>query len=216
MSLWRCIVLCDSGFIPFFFSEDMGITDDADRLKILQQITSMKADIVTSGSVSPTRRLRSPLKGRKFSDCVYPANPSMGGQFCRGNRSPRSRAGMAGANQNLRNRYVNITVQGRSPRTSESGTSVINSPTQLSMDQTSSDSQESSRISTPDKPLQDISFPDVDCNSRRGYDQYSKIHTVATLRHHNVKRLSRSLDRFFPVSLMEWWLALCKALWEFF
>ena len=196
-------VLCNhQQCVCSFHLEDMGITDDADRLKILQQITSMRADIVTSGSASPARRLRSPLKNRKFSDSVYPAPPSMvvGGHMGVGSRSPRSRAGTVGANQNLRNRYVNVSVPGQSPRTSDSGTSVMNSPTQLSTDQTSSDSRESSRISTPDKPLQDIILSDMECNSRRGLDQLSKIHTVATLRYHNVKRLSRSLDHIFPVS----------------
>lgn len=173
-------------------SEDMGICDGADRLKILQQITSMKADLVTSGSASPTRRIRSPIKGRQFRDCSLPNNYAGGGRVCRGSRSQRSGSG---GTQTL-NRYVNVLIQNNSPRTSDSGTSVI-SPTQLSTDQTSSDSQESSRISTPDKQLQEMVLSEV--THRRNLDDLNKLRTVATLRYHNVKRLSRSLDHLFPV-----------------
>lgn len=170
----------------------MGISDGADRLKILQQITSMRADMVTSGSASPTRRIRSPVKGHQFRDC----NHYTGGRVCRGNRAQRSGSG---STQTF-NRYVNVLVQNNSRRTSDSGTSVINSPSQLSTDQTSSDSQESSRISTPDKQLQDMVLSEV--THRRDLEDLNKLRTVATLRYHNVKRLSRSLDHIFPVCLL--------------
>ena len=99
-------------------------------------------------------------------------------------------------------RYVNVLVQSGSPRTSDSGTSVINSPSQLSTDQTSSDSQESSRISTPDKQLHEMSLAEVVVPRRRNLEDLNKLRAVATLRYHNVKRLSRSLDHLFPVSTL--------------
>lgn len=174
----------------------MGITDDADRLKILQQITSMRADLVTSGSASPTRRIRTPMKGRRFSDATCPSHYPGGG---RGSQAWR---GVQGPRQNFKtNRYVNVPIFGTgSPRTSESGASVINSPSRLSTDQASSDSQESSRISTPDKQLQDVLSYDVE--KRHGLSSHlSKLQAVATLRYHNVRRLSRSLDHLFHVSM---------------
>lgn len=171
----------------------MGITDDADRLKILQQITSMRADLMTSGSASPTRRI---LKGRRFSsDNSYPTQYSIGGRVCRGSKSQASRNDMHGGNQNFR--YINLQIQEDNPRTSDSGASIINSPSQLSTDQTSSDSRESSRISTPDKQLQEVVLAEV--NRRRNLDDFNKLQTMTTLRYNNVKRLSRSLDHLFPV-----------------
>lgn len=188
-------------------SGDMGISDDSDRLKILQQITSMRADTVTSGSASPVRRIRSPMKGRRFSEIVCPtrhygSGGGGGGHIYRGSRSPRSGGSSRGSPGGVKqSRYVNIPIQDnvRSQRSSDSGASMISSPTRLSTtDHTSSDSQESSRISTPDKQLQEATLSEVD--RRGGLDHLNKLHTVATLRYHNVKRLSRSLDRMFPVS----------------
>jgi len=129
--------------------EDMGITDGADRLKILQQITSMRADLMTSGCASPARRLR---KGRHLSSSTqYP----MSGHGCWGQRYHANKSDAQGMKQAPRQtRYVNLNVQEDSPRTSISGASQLNSPSQLSTDQTSSDSQLSSRMSTPEKYLQ--------------------------------------------------------------
>lgn len=186
----------------------MGISDSADRLKILQQITSMRADMVTSGSASPTRRIRSPIKGRQFRDrSSLPGHHYMGGgRGCRGRTSQAGGSGSGGGgggggcyrSSSSSSRYVNVLIQNNSsPRTSDSGTSVVHSPSQLSTDQTSSDSRESSRISTPDRQLQEMPLTDVP--RRRNFDGLTKLQTVATLRYHNVKRLSRSLDHLFPV-----------------
>lgn len=166
-----------SQVLEFFHTEDMEVTDAADRLKILQQITSMRADTVTSG---PPRRLRSPIKNRQFNS--HNTHYSGGG---RGAKLSQKQG-----------RYVNvpITAAGGSPGTSDSGT--INSPSQASA---SSESLESSRISTPDNQLQDIAhFPRTE--AARDLDQFNKLQRVATLRYHNVKRLSRSLEHIFPVS----------------
>lgn len=181
----------------------MGITNDVDRLKILQQITSMRADLVTSGSVSPTRRIRTPMKGRRFSDTTNSTHYPGGGRGPQGWRAGGIVPQGAKQQNQRQSRYVNVSIfSSRSPRTSESGASVINSPSQLSTDQNSSDSQESSRISTPDKQLQEVSY-DVEKRRELTTNHLSKLHAVATLRYHNVKRLSRSLDHLFQVSLGE-------------
>lgn len=153
----------------------MEITDDADRLKILQQITSMRADTVTSG---PPRRVRSPIKNRQFNSTAVPSHYSGPG------------GGRGAKLSQKQSRYVNVSITAGSPGNADSGASVINSPS------ASSASQESSRISTPDNQLQDI----VLAEATRGLDQFNKLQRVATLRYHNVKRLSRSLEYLFPVS----------------
>ena len=207
----------------------MGISDSADRLRILQQIITMRADLVTSGTASPIRRMRSPIKGRQFADHLSSSSsssvtPSLyaasrhvsrggsggggGGGGSSGNRPQRSGSGSA---QNFNNMYVNVLMQqqqngnSRSRRTSDSGTSVVNSScSQLSSssatDPTSSEaSQEGSRISSPDRQLQqDLALSDP--THRRELENFNKLRAVATLRYHNVKRLSRSLDHLFPVS----------------
>lgn len=174
----------------------MGVTDDADRLKILQQITSMRADLVTSGSASPTRRIRPPMKGRRFSDTTSSNYYPGGGRGPQGWRG----GGINTPKQNLKqNRYVNVPIfAAGSPRTSESGASVMS---QLSTDQNSSDSQESSRISSPDKQLQEVSY-EVEKRQRLSAGHLNKLQAVATLRYHNVRRLSRSLDHLFQVSYL--------------
>ena len=165
--------------MEFFHTEGMEITDDADRLKILQQITSMRADIVTTG---PPRRVRSPIKNRQFSSSnMVPTHYSGGG---RGSKLSQKQ-----------NRYVNVSIAAGSPGNSDSRPSVVNSPSQASA---SSESQESSRISTPDNQLQNVALSKAE--AARDLDQFNKLQRVATLRYHNVKRLSRSLEHIFPVS----------------
>lgn len=177
----------------------MGIKDAADRLKILQQITSMRADLVTSGSASPSKRMRSPAKNRRFSDMALPTSSS---NIYRGSRSPRGMRPLVKQNSKLSAKYVNISVQENNRRASDSGTSVIYSPSQLSTD----DSRASSRIDSPDKQLQEVNLlqqqqqqQQLHCHDNRGLEHFSKLRTVATLRYHNIKRLSRSLDNLFPV-----------------
>ena len=187
----------------------MGITDDADRLKILQQITTMRADLVTSSS-SPTRRLRTPIKIRRFSTdttttaaTTCPALYSGGGRGSHGCRTHRT-SGVSVQGQGVpTKKYINIPIFPSSPRTSDSGPSVLNSPT---TEHTSSDSQEGSRISTPDKQLQDVVIScEVERRQKKGLsNHFGKLHAVATLRYHNIRRLSRSLDHLFQVSLMSY------------
>ena len=173
----------------------MGVIDVADRLKILQQITSMRADLMTSGSASPTRRMTSPVKGRRFSGNMHSPHHSGGRYVNLGSKSPRFGTGVPSRQAVRQNfeptRYVNIPISERNPRTSESRTSIMNSPSQLSTDQTSSDS---SRISSPDK------LHEVDLEEKRDLNYFSKLQTVATMRYHNVKRLSRSVGHLFSVS----------------
>ncbi len=217
--IWKgefgCPGACPVSFVVLFLYDSvfsishadyMGINDDADRLKILQQITSMRADIVTSGSasptrqlrshvkghVSPTKRIRSPVKGRQFSG--ESANSSAGHVY-RENRSSRESTGVPPSKQRP-SYYVNISVQEERPRTPDSGTSMINSPSQLS---TSSDSPESSCISSPVK----FHSADMLCEGdKMDMNELNKLQTVATLRYHNMKRISRSMDYLFPVSYL--------------
>lgn len=50
----------------FKFADDLGITDKGDRVTILQNLTTMRADLVTT-SHTP-RRNHSAIKGRRFSE----------------------------------------------------------------------------------------------------------------------------------------------------
>ena len=54
-------------------SDELGITDVGDRVKFLQHITTMRADLMTTNSPQ-TRRVRSPMKARRFSETVRSLN----------------------------------------------------------------------------------------------------------------------------------------------
>lgn len=186
----------------------MGIVDGADRLKILQQITSMKADLVTSGRASPTKR-NHPKRRQFYIETKVPSQHSGGvRRTSQGRWSPRdglrgnTHHGMERTSNPMVAKYINLSIQERSSRTPDLATSIMNSPCHLSADQTSSDSRDSSRMSSPDKPqcteVADGSH-DVSDGSNTDVSRFSKLQTFATLRGHNVKRLSRSLNHLFQV-----------------
>ena len=174
----------------------MGITDDSDRLKILQQITSMRADLITSGTASPTRRMRSPTKGRHFSETMQLSSNSGGRCGYHGRRAKtvsRTSSHSPVKQSGRTSQYINVPIRERSLRTPDSGPPIISPISQLSTDHISSDSQESSRMSSPADKFGDIP---IAVDHRSGVNKLQ----AATLSCHNVRRLSRSLDNFFPVS----------------
>ena len=203
------------------YSEEMGVVDGADRLKILQQVTSMKADLVTSGKASPTKRQRhthgsvsSALGGglRHASNERVWTQPRENGI--------RVHMGGPSAERSLSNssptKYVNLLIQNPNSRTPDSavvsivdsqGTLSVDSPQGcLSAEQTSSGSRESSRASSPDKVTyraapRTPSSHSVTSVGSGGVELRSlnKLKSMATLRIHNVRRLSRSLNNLFPV-----------------
>lgn len=182
----------------------MGIIDGADRLKILQQITSMKADLVTSGKASPTKRHRYNRSGLRRA--------SNEGRWAQS----RENGFRGGIDRNLNaspTKYVNVLIQDSNSLTPDSvsvsigdsqGVLLADSQGCLSVDQTSSDSRDSSRMSSPDK-LQHRDTPatasshSIASGGSGDLSRLSKLHSVATLRFHNVKRLSRSLNNLFQV-----------------
>lgn len=52
--------------------ENMGISDVGDRVKILQQITTMSADLITSSPYPPTKRVHPSWRQRRHSDMTVP------------------------------------------------------------------------------------------------------------------------------------------------
>ena len=164
----------------------MGIKDAADRLKILQQITSMRADLVTSGAASPTKR--STLRRRQFADSRVPSQQSGGGRITsQEGWSPRDGGNMyPGMERNKKSvaKYVNISIQ---ERNSERTTSITDFPSCISVDQISSDSRDSSRMSSPDKLhyIESYRGPlDVGGDSGSDVSCLSKFHTMAALGYH--------------------------------
>ncbi len=198
----------------------MGIVDGADRLKILQHITSMKGDLLTSGKASPTKRRRmSSTAGT--TRCIngegrWPVSGENGFRVSVGGD------GQAAASRVSRNpsptKYVNVLIRDSCPQTPDSvalsmggdSQGVLSADSQgcLSVEQTSSESRDSSRTSSPDNGK--IRYRDTPATasshsiisstgSRAELRSLSKLQSMATLRVHNVKRLSRSLNNLFPV-----------------
>lgn len=186
----------------------MGIIDGADRLKILQQITSMRADLVTSG-MAPCVKRNVPRR-RQFVESRVSSSHHSGGirRTSQERWSPRtsprrlSHPGME-RTSNPMAKYVNVSIQEERPRTPDSAVSIHNLPSCFSMDQTSSDSRDSSRMSSPDK----LPYCEQATASHGGsvtsgggeVSHFSKLQTIADLRYHDAKSLTRTLDHLFQV-----------------
>ena len=170
----------------------MGILEGADRVKILQQITTMRADLIPTSS-SPSKRNCSPLRTRRFSETVRP-------QYRGGGIVQSTGANTLKATCKLPFRDTH------SPR--------MTSPGSIS-DHMSINSANSSRISSPVKLMNGSlgnTTPDA-CShfileteeegggeaGGGGASECVLRRNAADLREHRVKRLSRSLDRLLQV-----------------
>ena len=198
--------------IPSDKSDELGITEGVDRVKILQQLTTMQADLIPSRANSPVKRIHSPSKIRRYSEISKPTNSRLHGRIMRQTVS----SGIC-----TLERVTPIVVQQRTPiresspektqgeSSRSSGDPVGSSQSSLSRlsstGRTSSDSPESSRISSPTKSRGSASphhFLESGSSSKeKELELCGKVPLRGdpTLRRHNRKRLSRSLDGLFLV-----------------
>ena len=166
----------------------------------------MRADLIPSRTISPTRRVRSPTKPRRFSESVRPT-------YLHNHRTANGSGGrrhrMSTSASTVERTFspivqVHTPVREASPKVNYFSEAIAaqspihSSPSRLSTDQMSSDSPDSSRMNSPVK-LRDASASPHYALETREFDYFNKLQTTATLRGHNMRRLSRSLDRLFQV-----------------
>ena len=189
-------------------SDELGITEGVDRVKILQQLTTMRADLIPSRATSPVKRVQSPSKTRRYSEISKPTNNRFHGRI--------TRQTVSSGTSTLEKVMPPSAVQRRTPirelspektqreSSRSSGDLVGSSQSSLSRlssaGHTSSDSPESSRISSPTKSRGSASphhFLEGGSSSKEKELELCgnvPLRGDPTLRHHNRKRLSRSLD----------------------
>lgn len=189
-------------------SDELGITEGVDRVKILQQLTTMRADLIPSRATSPVKRVQSPSKTRRYSEISKPTNNRFHGRI--------TRQSVSSGTCTLE-KAIPPVVQRRTPirelspektqreSSRSSGDPVGSSQSSLSRlsstGRTSSDSPESSRISSPTKSRGSASpHHFLEGGSSGNKEKELKLcgnvplRGDPTLRRHNRKRLSRSLD----------------------
>ena len=208
----------------FVQSDELGITEGGDRLKILQQLTTMRADLIPSRAVSPVKRVHSPSKLRRYSEITRPNQTRLHGRLMRQTLS----SGTCTLERALPTNFYKHTpireaspekvpvATGGSSRSSvdPSGSSQSSLSRLSSTGRMSSDSPESSRISSPTKSRGSASphhflegGRDGGGGGRRRGSKDGDVEVCGsvpvqgdpTLRGHNLKRLSRSLDGLFLV-----------------
>lgn len=199
-------------------------------MKILQQLTTMRADLIPSRAFSPVKRVQSPAaKIRRYSEISRPAQNRLHGRLMRQAVSSSACTLEKALPPNFqRHAPIGESIsektpsqqqqQGESSRSSvdPSGSSQSSLSRLSSSGQLSSDSPEGSRISSPTKSRGSTSphhFLEGGGNRvgrREGERRGSKdrdmelgetvvIRGDPTLRGHNLKRLSKSLDGLFLV-----------------
>ena len=167
--------------LPASSSDALGITDAGDRVKLLQNITTMRADLVTTPSSSKLRR--SPLRARRFSEAII-HKPTH-----RGDTPHTTRHSSVSARTFERGVSLSPTKMYRGA----AGPNKLESP---------ASSVDSSRMGSPVK-LHPSSQPD----SSRHFILETEgglsngLQTMVTLRDHRKKRLSRSIDGLMQVCL---------------
>lgn len=171
-------------------SDELKIIEGADRVKILQHITTMRADLITE---SPPRRVRSPVKNRRFSDTAMTHSPYS-------HHSSSYRQSLNPPERTLSPvKRVHTPIRESSPRILSSGEGAAASPFHHnSPDSLSLESPSSSRMSSPVKLRSRDCSPYATTSDHQGRDFVNK--SRSTLRNHNMKRLSRSLNGLFLVS----------------
>lgn len=152
-------------------------------MKILQQITTMRADLIID---SPARRVRSPAKLRRFSETL--SRTAYSHKLAR----PKYSTGV------LDQRTFSPTKRGHTPISPK----YLEGFTHISPDSLSLESPISSGMSSPTKfRSRDVSPHEGVNVERRERELVNRLKATATLRSHNMRRLSRSLDSLFQVCM---------------
>jgi len=170
--------------------DTLGITEGADRVKILQQITTMRADLIPT-SFSPTKRNYSPIRMRRFSETARPVQRGGSGRIMRHTTS-------ASTLERTLSPTKTPVREARSPR--------VTSPSYFS-DQTSIDSPGSSRMSSPVKlmaksPQEARMHFILETDEEEGEGGASGCvlrANASALRDNQRRRFSRSLDGLLQV-----------------
>lgn len=161
----------------------MGISDVGDRVKILQQITTMSADLITSSPHPPTKRVHPSWRLRRHSDMTIP-------RFRSNSHVPvrhyNSSASLHQKSQ-LPVKYATLDRPLKFRRTSAF---------ELPSD---SESPGSSRMSSPTKARASSSQElQLHYISETDEDASRSVQAMATLRNHK-RRLSRSVNGLLQV-----------------
>lgn len=195
-------------------------------MKILQQLTTMRADLIPSRAISPVKRVHSPstAKLRRYSEISRPAhNNRLHGRLMRQTLSTSSTTFDRSLPAPIRPSKFTTPIKEASPpnRISQpegSSLGIVNpagsnrsSRSRLSsMEHTSSDSLDSCRISSPTKSRGSSSphygLEDGGSSKEKGMESCGDstegvIQHDATFRSYtnNMRRLSRSLDGLYLV-----------------
>lgn len=193
-------------------SDELAITEGGDRVKLLQQITTMRADLIPSRSISPVKRVHSPLKMRRYSEIPQPSQNRYHGRLM---RQAMSSITLENSLPPVARRQVPVgasgppeKIQGEAvPGVEQSGSANSLNSHLSSVGLTNSGSPGSSRIGSPTKSRSSASphhFLEGGSGSggskERGLEELCEdIQDNPTKRNHNAKRLSRSLDGLYLV-----------------
>ncbi len=178
---------------PLLYTDELRITEGGDRVKILQQITTMRADLIID---SPARRVRSPAKLRRFSETLTRTAYSPNHRLTR----PKYSTGT------LDQRTFSPTKRGHTPISPK----YMEGFTHISPDSLSLESPISSGMNSPTKfRSRDVSPHEGVSVERRERELVNRLKATATLRSHNMRRLSRSLDSLFQVCVCVSYTKIC-------
>ena len=185
-------------------------------MKILQQLTTMRADLIPSRAISPIKRVQSPAtKIRRYSEISRPAHNRLHGRLMRQTLSSSTieKTLPTPIRQTRHTTPIreasppNKAQEGSSASIGPSGSSHSSRSRLSSVEHTSSDSPESSRISSPTKSRGSSSphYGLEDGSKEKGLESCGgagegEIQRDATFRSYsNMRRLSRSLDGLYLV-----------------
>lgn len=186
-------------------------------MKILQQLTTMRADLIPSKAVSPVKRVQSPAANlRRYSEITRTGHHRLHGRLMRQARSSSTSEKPLPSpvrptihTEPIRESALSDKTPQEGAGNDPSGSNRSSRSRLSSMEQTSSDSLESSRMSSPTKS-QSSSSPHYglgeEGSSSKEKGTMSDDRGGAILQpdpgfrsYSNMKRLSRSLDGLFLV-----------------
>lgn len=191
-------------------------------MKILQQLTTMRADLIPSRAISPVKRVHSPTaaKLRRYSEISRPGHNRLHGRLMRQTLSSSTlERSLPAPIQPTKLSTTPIREASPPDKTQQEGSGINPSSSNhssrsrlSSMEHTSSDSLESCWISSPTKS-RGSSSPhyglEGGSSKEKGMESYGggedgeggEIQRDATFRSYtnNMRRLSRSLDGLFLV-----------------
>lgn len=147
----------------------------------------MRADLIID---SPARRVRSPAKLRRFSETLSRSAYSPGHK--------RAKAKYSTGVLDHQQRTFSPTKRGHTPISPK----YLDGLLRISPESLSLESPISSGMSSPMLRSRDVSpYDGVVSVERRERELVNRLKANATLRGHNMKRLSRSLDSLFQVGV---------------